>query len=101
MVDPSCDVRADASSSFCGQDEEHDPSEEFEEYMACAVCGDNCKSGSCNIYFFPKNKLRRSPGYGSNRGPRLYDNRLTDMQRIGNVPETPAPLAPMMVSLYS
>ncbi|KAL8993756.1 MAG: hypothetical protein Q9169_006102 [Polycauliona sp. 2 TL-2023] len=26
---------------FCGQDEEHDPSEEFEEYMACAVCGDN------------------------------------------------------------
>lgn len=28
---------------FCGQDEEHDPNEEFEEYMACAVCGDNCK----------------------------------------------------------
>jgi len=28
---------------FCLQDEEHDPSEEFEEYMACAVCGDNCK----------------------------------------------------------
>ncbi|KAI9872533.1 MAG: hypothetical protein M1830_001511 [Pleopsidium flavum] len=26
---------------FCSQDEEHDPSEEFEEYMACAVCGDN------------------------------------------------------------
>ncbi|KAL8850419.1 MAG: hypothetical protein Q9221_004651 [Calogaya cf. arnoldii] len=26
---------------FCGQDEEHDPNEEFEEYMACAVCGDN------------------------------------------------------------
>ncbi|KAF2434617.1 hypothetical protein EJ08DRAFT_646561 [Tothia fuscella] len=26
---------------FCGQDEEHDPSEEFEEYLACAVCGDN------------------------------------------------------------
>ncbi|KAL8699663.1 MAG: hypothetical protein Q9201_005870 [Fulgogasparrea decipioides] len=26
---------------FCGQDEEHDPGEEFEEYMACAVCGDN------------------------------------------------------------
>ena len=31
------------SYSFCGQDEEHDPCEEFEEYMACAVCGDNCK----------------------------------------------------------
>lgn len=28
---------------FCGQDEDHDPNEEFEEYMACAVCGDNCK----------------------------------------------------------
>ncbi|KAL9046389.1 MAG: hypothetical protein Q9214_000759, partial [Letrouitia sp. 1 TL-2023] len=26
---------------FCGKDEMHDPSEEFEEYMACAVCGDN------------------------------------------------------------
>lgn len=26
---------------FCLQDEEHDPSEEFEEYLTCAVCGDN------------------------------------------------------------
>ncbi|KAF2203985.1 hypothetical protein GQ43DRAFT_221747 [Delitschia confertaspora ATCC 74209] len=26
---------------FCGEDEEHDPSPEFEEYLACAVCGDN------------------------------------------------------------
>ncbi|KAF2001868.1 hypothetical protein P154DRAFT_521348 [Amniculicola lignicola CBS 123094] len=26
---------------FCGQDEENDPSPEFEEYLACAVCGDN------------------------------------------------------------
>ncbi|KAF2812406.1 uncharacterized protein BDZ99DRAFT_439527 [Mytilinidion resinicola] len=26
---------------FCGEDEEHDPGEEFEEYLACAVCGDN------------------------------------------------------------
>ena len=30
--------------SFCGQDEEHDPSEEYEEYLACSVCGDNGKS---------------------------------------------------------
>lgn len=29
--------------SFCLQDEEHDPSEAYEEYMACAVCGDNCE----------------------------------------------------------
>ncbi|KAK4545929.1 hypothetical protein LTR36_002493 [Oleoguttula mirabilis] len=26
---------------FCGQDEEHDPGEDFEEYLACSVCGDN------------------------------------------------------------
>jgi hypothetical protein len=26
---------------FCGQDEEHDPGEEFEEWLACNVCGDN------------------------------------------------------------
>ncbi|PWY87640.1 hypothetical protein BO70DRAFT_351123 [Aspergillus heteromorphus CBS 117.55] len=25
---------------FCGQDEDNDPSEEYEEYLACAVCGD-------------------------------------------------------------
>ena len=29
---------------FCGQDEEHDPGEEFEEWLACNVCGDNGKS---------------------------------------------------------
>ena len=28
---------------FCGQDEEQDPGEEFEEWLACAVCGDNGK----------------------------------------------------------
>jgi histone acetyltransferase SAS3 len=26
---------------FCGGDEDHDPSPEFEEILACAVCGDN------------------------------------------------------------
>ncbi|KAF2164623.1 hypothetical protein M409DRAFT_67755 [Zasmidium cellare ATCC 36951] len=26
---------------FCGESEENDPSEEFEEYLACSVCGDN------------------------------------------------------------
>ncbi|GAD94447.1 protein mst2 [Paecilomyces variotii No. 5] len=26
---------------FCGQDEEHDPAEEYEEYLTCAVCGDH------------------------------------------------------------
>jgi len=28
-------------NSFCGQDEDDDPSEDFEEYLACSVCGDN------------------------------------------------------------
>ncbi|KAH8697631.1 hypothetical protein BGW36DRAFT_296582 [Talaromyces proteolyticus] len=26
---------------FCGQDEDNDPSEDFEEYLTCAVCGDH------------------------------------------------------------
>ncbi|OJJ02809.1 hypothetical protein ASPVEDRAFT_132279 [Aspergillus versicolor CBS 583.65] len=26
---------------FCNQDEDNDPSEEFEEYLSCAVCGDH------------------------------------------------------------
>jgi hypothetical protein len=29
--------------SFCGQDEDNDPNPEFEEYLSCAVCGDNGK----------------------------------------------------------
>ncbi|KAL2365828.1 hypothetical protein RJZ56_001283 [Blastomyces dermatitidis] len=40
------DAEADASNPnnciVCGQDEEHDPSEEFEEYLSCAVCRDHC-----------------------------------------------------------
>ncbi|KAL8802751.1 MAG: hypothetical protein Q9182_003586, partial [Xanthomendoza sp. 2 TL-2023] len=39
--DVSGDVATRNNCVFCGKDEEHDPSEEFEEYMACAVCGDN------------------------------------------------------------
>ncbi|KAI9741294.1 MAG: hypothetical protein M1834_003011 [Cirrosporium novae-zelandiae] len=35
------DISSRNNCIFCGLDEEHDPSEEFEEYMACAVCGDN------------------------------------------------------------
>lgn len=34
---------------FCGQSEEHDPSEDFEEYLACAVCGDNGRL-RCMLY---------------------------------------------------
>ncbi|KAL8933407.1 MAG: hypothetical protein Q9216_006380, partial [Gyalolechia sp. 2 TL-2023] len=39
--DGSVEVANRNNCVFCGQDEEHDPSEEYEEYMACAVCGDN------------------------------------------------------------
>lgn len=28
---------------FCKEDEENDPSEEFEAYLTCAGCGENCK----------------------------------------------------------
>lgn len=37
-------IRANEEFRFCGQSEENDPSEEFEEYLACSVCGDNGKS---------------------------------------------------------
>ena len=33
---------------YCGEDEEHDPSEDYEEYLACAVCGDH---GELSILF--------------------------------------------------
>ncbi|KAF9888097.1 hypothetical protein FE257_009233 [Aspergillus nanangensis] len=40
------DVEADnhtvrGNCIFCGQDEDNDPSEEYEEYLTCAVCGDH------------------------------------------------------------
>jgi histone acetyltransferase SAS3 len=31
---------ANSLYSFCGEDEEHDPNEEFEEILSCSVCGD-------------------------------------------------------------
>ncbi|KAJ5605637.1 hypothetical protein N7510_008418 [Penicillium lagena] len=35
------DTRSRANCIFCNQDEEHDPSEDYEEYLTCAVCGDH------------------------------------------------------------
>lgn len=43
FMSPNGSHDADPKDRFCGLDEEHDPNEEFEEYMACAMCGDNCK----------------------------------------------------------
>lgn len=38
---------------FCKQDEEHDPSEDFESYLACAVCGENGEYPSSRIPLTP------------------------------------------------
>ena len=34
---------------FCNQDEEHDPGEEFEEYLTCSACGRHCKWDLANF----------------------------------------------------
>jgi len=34
-------VMSTDSNRYCKQDEDNDPSPEFEEYLSCAVCGDN------------------------------------------------------------
>ncbi|OQD87571.1 hypothetical protein PENANT_c005G07176 [Penicillium antarcticum] len=39
--DGEADIRSRANCVFCSQDEEHDPSEDFEEWLTCIVCGDH------------------------------------------------------------
>ncbi|KAJ6029547.1 hypothetical protein N7460_004124 [Penicillium canescens] len=39
--DVETDIRSRANCVFCSQDEEHDPSEDFEEWLTCIVCGDH------------------------------------------------------------
>jgi histone acetyltransferase SAS3 len=39
--DADADIRSRANCIFCTQDEEHDPSEDFEEWLTCVVCGDH------------------------------------------------------------
>ncbi|KAF1350648.1 hypothetical protein BDV97DRAFT_152202 [Delphinella strobiligena] len=39
--DADVDIVGHSRCVFCGEDEEHDPSEDYEEYMACAVCADH------------------------------------------------------------
>ncbi|KAJ5585560.1 uncharacterized protein N7459_005360 [Penicillium hispanicum] len=39
--DADVDIRSRATCIFCSQDEENDPSEDFEEWLTCAVCGDH------------------------------------------------------------
>ncbi|KAJ5138811.1 Acyl-CoA N-acyltransferase [Penicillium bovifimosum] len=39
--DGDADIRSRANCLFCSQDEEHDPSEDFEEWLTCIVCGDH------------------------------------------------------------
>jgi histone acetyltransferase SAS3 len=47
-------IKANSHCSFCQQTEENDPSEDYEEYLACSVCGDNGKwieARACNCTF--------------------------------------------------
>jgi histone acetyltransferase SAS3 len=37
---------------YCNQDEDNDPSPEFEEYLACEVCGDNGKCLAQKLPFY-------------------------------------------------
>ncbi|KAJ5662779.1 hypothetical protein N7462_011705 [Penicillium macrosclerotiorum] len=39
--DADADIRSRSNCMFCSQDEEHDPSEDFEEWLTCNVCGDH------------------------------------------------------------
>ncbi|KAJ5504369.1 hypothetical protein N7463_007243 [Penicillium fimorum] len=39
--DIETDIRSGSNCVFCSQDEEHDPSEDFEEWLTCIVCGDH------------------------------------------------------------
>ncbi|PYH96266.1 histone acetyltransferase [Aspergillus ellipticus CBS 707.79] len=39
--DAEVEITVRGTCIFCGQDEDNDPSEEYEEYLACAVCGDH------------------------------------------------------------
>ncbi|KAI9806613.1 MAG: hypothetical protein M1825_006070 [Sarcosagium campestre] len=57
---------------FCGQDEEHDPSVEYEEYLACAVCGDNSHK-QCAL---TAKSLRPDENIESWRCPECVENAL-------------------------
>lgn len=85
------------SHRFCHQDEDHDPSVDFEEYMACAVCGDNCK---LKISFMIIEEGRQALLIYDDHLPTYlnHTNQYLPTQPTGNVPETPTPLAPMTVS---
>ncbi|KAJ5655954.1 hypothetical protein N7507_007904 [Penicillium longicatenatum] len=39
--DGDAEIRSRTDCIFCGQDEEHDPGEDFEEWLTCVVCGDH------------------------------------------------------------
>ncbi|GFF41615.1 histone acetyltransferase mst2 [Aspergillus udagawae] len=39
--DAEVDTTVRGNCIYCGQDEDNDPSEEFEEYLTCTVCGDH------------------------------------------------------------
>jgi hypothetical protein len=73
---------------FCGKEEEDDPSEEFEEYMSCAVCGDNGER-SFHLDALPDLAPEEAPVFANAKQP------------IGSVLETPSPSNKMKVIVFA
>ncbi|KAL4788177.1 hypothetical protein BJX76DRAFT_316573 [Aspergillus varians] len=57
---------------FCNQDEDHDPSADYEEYMSCAVCGDNSHRQCAR----ENNAFNDAEDPGSWRCPTCYSENL-------------------------
>ena len=74
----SCRAALLTNFRFCQQDEENDPSEEFELYLACGVCGDNCWFSGLTCIFTRLTRL---------------------LQHIGNALGAPTRLSLMMVNV--
>lgn len=76
------------TARFCEQDELHDPGADFEEYLACAVCGDN---GKCQVIQIGRSKqnMREVECEGMQSRSRVQMLTLY-LQRTGTVPDKPA-----------
>ncbi|KAL4881718.1 hypothetical protein BJY04DRAFT_57028 [Aspergillus karnatakaensis] len=67
---------------FCNQDEDHDPSEEFEEYLSCAVCGDHSHRQCAR----ENNALSDAEDAGSWRCPTCHHENLEPSSKDGVSP---------------
>ncbi|KAL8774415.1 MAG: hypothetical protein Q9194_004041 [Teloschistes cf. exilis] len=98
--DASGEVATRNNCVFCGQDEEHDPSEEFEEYMACAVCGDNshrqCARDANSLSSDDDAKYWRCPTCVENAlEPDEKENELQSLQRRSSTSKLTKDLLPV------